>query len=107
VIDMLALYKLNVLHLHLSDDQGWRLEVPGWPELTRAGAAGALGDRPGGSYTSDELDALVRYAADRWVTVVPETDMPGHAVAAIRSFRELGSAANVLDPDHPKRRVRT
>lgn len=102
VIDMLALYKLNVLHLHLSDDQGWRLEVPGWPELTRAGASGALGDRPGGSYTSDELDALVRYAADRWVTVVPEIDMPGHAGAAIRSYPELGSAANVLDPDHPR-----
>jgi hexosaminidase len=99
VIDLLELYKLNVLHLHLTDDQGWRLEVPGRPQLTAVGGAGALGDRPGGSYTRAELADLVRYAADRGVTVVPEVDMPGHSAAAIRSYPEL--AAALADPASP------
>jgi hexosaminidase len=104
VIDMLDLYKLNVLHLHLSDDQGWRLEVPGRLALTEIGGAGALGDRPGGSYTQAELRELVRYAADRGVTVVPEIDMPGHSGAAIRACPELADGlgsgpGNLLDPD--------
>ncbi|HSM67400.1 MAG TPA: family 20 glycosylhydrolase, partial [Ilumatobacteraceae bacterium] len=101
VIDIMALHKFNVLHLHLTDDQGWRLEVPGWPALTTIGAAGALGDRPGGFYSQQEFTDLVRYAADRWITVVPEVDMPGHCGAAIRAYPELGASPNVLDPDSP------
>ncbi|MFD7156183.1 beta-N-acetylhexosaminidase [Kribbella sp. NPDC059898] len=92
VIDMLDLYKLNVLHLHLTDDQGWRVEVPSRPALTEVGATGAIGDRPGGYYTQDELADLVAYAADRYVTVVPEIDMPGHTAAVFKAYPELGPA---------------
>lgn len=90
VIDMCALYKLNVLHLHLTDDQGWRVEVPSRPLLTEIGGQGAMGDRPGGFYRADELAAIVEYAAERFITVVPEIDMPGHAAAAFLSYPELG-----------------
>ncbi|MGZ0151811.1 beta-N-acetylhexosaminidase [Kribbella sp. WER1] len=89
IIDMLDLYKLNVLHLHLTDDQGWRVEVPSRPALTEVGAAGAIGDRPGGYYTQAELAGLVAYAADRYVTVVPEIDMPGHTAAVFKAYPEL------------------
>ncbi|MDX3002994.1 family 20 glycosylhydrolase [Kribbella solani] len=89
VIDMLALYKLNVLHLHLTDDQGWRVEVPSRPALTEVGARGALGDRPGGYYSQAELAELVQYAAERYVTVVPEIDMPGHTTAVFAAYPEL------------------
>ncbi|MFE5852360.1 beta-N-acetylhexosaminidase [Streptomyces sp. NPDC056500] len=107
VIDMLSLYKLNVLHLHLTDDQGWRVEVPGWPLLTEIGGAGALGDRPGGHYSKADVASLVRYASERFVTLVPEVDMPGHASAVFRSYPELASVATEeaagtvdnLDPD--------
>ena len=92
VIDMCSLYKLNVLHLHLTEDAGWRFEVPGWPLLAEVGGAGALGDRPGGHYTPADLDALGRYAAERFVTLVPEVDLPGHTQAAFRSYPELAPA---------------
>ena len=92
IIDMLDLYKLNVLHLHLTDDQGWRVEVPSRPALTEIGASGALGDRPGGYYTRQELADLVAYAADRYITVVPEIDMPGHTAAVFKAYPELGPA---------------
>ncbi|MER7249528.1 family 20 glycosylhydrolase [Kribbella sp. NPDC000426] len=90
IIDMLSLYKLNVLHLHLTDDQGWRVEVPSRPLLTELGATGAIGDRPGGYYSQAELAELVAYAADRYVTVVPEIDMPGHTSAVFKAYPELG-----------------
>ena len=89
VIDMCSLHKLNVLHLHLTDDPGWRFEVPGWPLLTEVGGAGALGDRPGGHYSRDDVARLVGYAADRFVTIVPEIDMPGHSGAVFRSYPGL------------------
>jgi hexosaminidase len=92
VIDMLDLYKLNVLHLHLTDDQGWRVEVPSRPNLTEVGAAGAIGDRPGGYYTQAELADLVAYAADRFITVVPEIDMPGHTAAVFKAYPDLAPA---------------
>lgn len=92
VIDMLDLYKLNVLHLHLTDDQGWRVEVPSRPNLTEVGAAGAIGDRPGGYYTQAELAELVAYAADRFITVVPEIDMPGHTAAVFKAYPDLAPA---------------
>jgi hexosaminidase len=102
-IDLAALHKLNVLHLHLTDDQGWRIEVPGWPRLTSVGAwrtasmlgsrvHGKLDGRPhGGFYTADDLREIVAYAAARFVTVVPEVDMPGHMQAAIAAYPELGN----------------
>jgi hexosaminidase len=92
IIDMLSLYKLNVLHLHLTDDQGWRVEVPSRPALIEVGATGAIGDRPGGYYSQAELADLVAYAADRYVTVVPEIDLPGHTAAVFKAYPELGPA---------------
>ena len=98
LIDQMALHKLNVLHWHLTDDQGWRIEIKRYPELTRIGAwrtppgAGKDGEpaRYGGFYTQDEIRAMVAYAAERHITIVPELDMPGHAQAAVASYPELG-----------------
>ena len=105
LIDWMALHKLNVLHWHLTDDQGWRLEIRRYPELTRVGAwrkpAGA-GDPPryGGFYTQAEVRELVAYAASRFVTIVPEIEMPGHAQAAIASYPRLGTGgAPPVSPD--------
>ncbi|WNL46079.1 family 20 glycosylhydrolase [Dyella sp. BiH032] len=98
LIDQMALHKLNVLHWHLTDDQGWRIEIKRYPELTRIGAwrtppgAGKDGEpaRYGGFYTQEEIRAMVAYAAARHITIVPELDMPGHAQAAVASYPELG-----------------
>jgi hexosaminidase len=89
VLDMCSLYKLNVLHLHLTDDQGWRFEVPSRPALTEVGATGALEDRPGGYYSRSDVAELVQYAADRFVTLVPEIDMPGHTTVVFRAYPDL------------------
>ena len=88
-IDMLALYKLNRLHLHLSDDQGWRIEIPGWPKLTEIGGSSQVGGKGGGYYTQQDFRELVQYAGDRFITIVPEIDMPGHTNAALASYPEL------------------
>ncbi len=92
-VDRMALYKLNVLHLHLTDDQGWRLEIEKRPALTREGAR--FPERFGepqstqGFYSQDEIRELVRYAAERHVSVVPEIEMPGHSLAALSCYPEL------------------
>jgi hexosaminidase len=88
-IDGMALYKLNRLHLHLSDDQGWRLEITAWPALTRIGGRTQVGGGPGGYYSQRDYVDLVAYAAERFITVVPEIDMPGHTNAALASVPEL------------------
>ena len=88
-IDQAALYKVNHLHLHLTDDQGWRLEITSWPRLTGYGAASEVGGGPGGCYTQDEYRHLVEYAAARFITVVPEIDLPGHTNAALAAYPEL------------------
>jgi hexosaminidase len=88
-IDLIAMYKLNRLHLHLADDQGWRIEIASWPNLTAIGGAGEVGGGPGGFYTQAEYADIVAYAADRFVTIVPEIDMPGHTNAALASYAEL------------------
>ncbi len=105
MIEWMALHKLNVLHWHLTDDQGWRLEIPGYPRLTEVGAwrvpagqaaardidpATGKARRYGGYYTADEIRDIVAYAAKRQVTIVPEIDMPGHAQAAVAAYPELG-----------------
>lgn len=98
VIDQMAQHKLNILQLHLSDDQGWRIEIKRFPELTRIGAwraapatgAASDGARYGGFYTQAELRDLVAYAAERAITIVPEIDMPGHAQAAIAAYPAIG-----------------
>lgn len=89
-IDLLAMYKLNTLHLHLADDQGWRVQIDSWPKLTAFGANTQVGGGPGGFYTKEDYASIVRYAQDRFVTVVPEIDMPGHTNAAIAAYPELG-----------------
>jgi hexosaminidase len=102
-VDLLALHKLNVLHLHLTDDQGWRMPVPRYPRLTEVGGwraesmvgpAGSVafdGIPHGGAYTRAELRSLVSYAAERGVTVMPEIEMPGHARAALAAYPSLGN----------------
>ncbi|OXM51828.1 beta-N-acetylhexosaminidase [Amycolatopsis alba] len=88
-IDQIAQYKINTLHLHLSDDQGWRIEIKSWPKLATFGGQTAVGGGPGGYYTQDQYTDIVRYAASRQITVVPEIDMPGHTNAAQASYAEL------------------
>ncbi|HEU4349272.1 MAG TPA: family 20 glycosylhydrolase, partial [Actinoplanes sp.] len=94
-VDLLALYKLNRLHLHLTDDQGWRFESKRYPRLTEIGAwrAETAGDGTphGGSYQQDDLRELVAYAAARHVTVLPEIDLPGHTQAVLAAYPELGT----------------
>jgi hexosaminidase len=107
LIDGLELHKLNVLHLHLTDDQGWRVQIDAYPRLTEVGAwrdetmVGRMtheqtdftydGVRHGGFYTKDDLREIVAYAAERGITVVPEIDLPGHMQAAIAAYPELGN----------------
>ena len=91
VIDRLALYKFNVLHWHLTEDQGWRLEVPGLPRLTEIGAwrRDQRGQQHGGYYTAADVRRVVDYAANRGIVVVPEIEMPGHCQAALAAYPEL------------------
>ncbi len=88
-IDLMAMHKMNIFHWHLTDDQGWRIEIKKYPKLTEV-AAWRLqdGKRYGGFYTQDEIRDVVAYAADRFVTVVPEIEMPGHSLAALAAYPE-------------------
>ncbi|MET9252305.1 beta-N-acetylhexosaminidase [Streptomyces sp. NPDC003717] len=88
-VDRLALYKFNKLHLHLSDDQGWRIAIDSWPRLATYGGSTEVGGGPGGYYTKADYREIVRYAADRHLEVVPEIDMPSHTNAALASYAEL------------------
>lgn len=88
-IDLLAYYKMNVLHLHLSDDQGWRIEIKSWPNLTAHGGSTEVGGGEAGFYTQEQYKDIVQYAMDRHVTIIPEIDMPGHTNAALASYAEL------------------
>jgi hexosaminidase len=88
-IDAAALYKVDELHLHLSDDQGWRLAVPDWPKLASVGGASEVGGGAGGYYSAADMKAIVDYAASRYMTVVPEIDMPGHVGAAVYAYSQL------------------
>ncbi len=88
-IDLLAAYKINRLHLHLSDDQGWRIEIKSWPNLTAHGGSTAIHGDPGGFYTQEQYAEIVAYAQSRYITIVPEIDLPGHTNAALASYPEL------------------
>ena len=97
IVDQMAAVKLNMLHIHLTDDQGWRVEIKRFPDLTRIGAwrvppstGGAPGKPVGGFYTQAELKALVAYAAARSITIVPEIDLPGHAQALVAAYPRYG-----------------
>jgi len=98
LIDWMALHKLNILHWHLTDDQGWRLEIKQYPKLTEIGAWRKLPSitgtttRYGGYYTQEQVRGLVAYAAQRNITIVPEIEMPGHASAALAAYPQFGSS---------------
>lgn len=100
VLDWMADYKLNRLHLHLTDDQGWRLEIQKYPELTRIGARGNFSDTNAAPrfFTRAEMRELVAYAAERHIIIVPELDMPGHASAATRTFPQLDGGMHTFNP---------
>ncbi len=97
-IDLLSQYKMNVLHWHLTDDQGWRIEIPRYPRLTGVGAwrREADGSRYGGFYTQAQIRGLVRYAEARGVTIVPEIEIPGHSSAAIAAYPHLGCTNDTI-----------
>jgi len=109
-IDLLAMHKMNVFHWHLTDDQGWRLEIKKYPLLTQIGGwrnetvIGHYYDRPakydgkkyGGFYTQEDAKEIVKYAAERYITVVPEIEMPGHAQAAIAAYPWLSCTDSVV-----------
>ncbi|WP_129714688.1 beta-N-acetylhexosaminidase [Pedobacter sp. SYP-B3415] len=113
-IDLLAAYKINTFHWHLTDDQGWRLEIKKYPKLTSVGSTRAgtiIGHYPGtgndlmphsGFYTQEQAKEVVRYAAERFITVVPEIEMPGHASAAIAAYPELSCFPERDTPVGPK-----
>lgn len=89
VIDQMASYKLNKLHLHLTDDQGWRIEIKSWPKLTEIGGSSSVRDESPGFYTQEDYKEIVVYAQSKYITVIPEIDMPGHTNAALASYPEL------------------
>ncbi|MCQ2096068.1 MAG: beta-N-acetylhexosaminidase [Bacteroidaceae bacterium] len=100
-LDIMALHKLNTFHFHLTEDQGWRIEIKSYPRLTEVGAwrKGTMieknfssndGVRYGGFYTQKEIKDIVRYAAERFITVIPEIEIPGHSVSVLASYPELG-----------------
>jgi hexosaminidase len=94
-IDQIALYKMNVLHLHLSDDQGWRIEIKSWPNLTTHGGSTEVGGGKGGFYSQEQYKELVAYAQARYITIIPEIDMPGHINSALASYGELNGGTIV------------
>ena len=110
-IDLLALHNMNVFHWHLTDDQGWRIEIKKWPKLIEVGSKrsgtiiGTNSDLDdniphGGYYTQAEAREIVRYAAERHITIVPEIDMPGHMLAALASYPELGCTGGPYQVGH-------
>lgn len=113
LIDLLALHRLNVLHLHLTDDQGWRLDIPGYPKLAEISAWRSEtlvghgrtpeaertynGQPHGGYYTADDVREIVAYAAERFVMVLPEIDMPGHMQSVVAAYPELGNTGDQVE----------
>jgi len=110
-IDLLAMHKMNTLHWHLTEDQGWRIEIKQYPKLTEVGAyrdqtlVGHYNDQPhqfdgkryGGFYTQEQVKDIVAYAAERFITVIPEIELPGHAQAAIAAYPALGCTGEQLE----------
>ena len=99
-IDLAAQYKINRVHLHLSDDQGWRLEIKKYPDLTLIGGSTEVGGGQGGYYTQEQFKEIVEYAKDRYVEIIPEFDMPGHTNAALDSY-------GFLNPDGERKPLYT
>lgn len=110
-IDLIALHGMNRFHWHLTEDQGWRIEIKKYPKLTEIGAwrSGTTlgrnsgvddGVRHGGFYTQEECREIVKYAADRYITIIPEIDMPGHMLAALAAYPELGCTGGPYEVSH-------
>ena len=99
-IDVLAMFKINHLHLHLTEDQGWRLEIKKYPELTEKGSVRMEGEGKEykGYYTQEEMKEIVAYAADRFITIVPELELPGHELAAISAYPHLSCTGEKVSP---------
>ncbi len=111
-LDMMAMYKFNTFHWHLTEDQGWRIEIKKYPKLTQTGGyrdstlVGKDSDRPrkwdgkryGGFYTQDQIREVVKYAADRHITIIPEIEMPGHSLAALAAYPELACTPGPFRP---------
>ena len=99
-LDVLSLFKINRMHWHLTDDQGWRIEIKQYPKLTEIGAKRIEGEgfEYGGFYTQEEVKEIVRYAADRFITIIPEIELPGHEMAAIAAYPELSCREEILSP---------
>lgn len=113
-IDFIAMYKMNTFHWHLTEDQGWRIEIKKYPKLTEVGAfrngtiighhpgTGNNNKREGGFYTQEQVKEIVAYAAERYITVIPEIEMPGHASAAIAAYPQLSCFPEEATPHAPK-----
>ena len=111
-LDMMAMYKFNTFHWHLTEDQGWRIEIKKYPKLTEIGAyrdstlVGKYSDKPhkwdgkryGGYYTQEQIRDIVQYAADRHITIIPEIEMPGHSLAALAAYPELACTPGPFRP---------
>ena len=99
-IDLLAFYKMNTLHWHLTEDQGWRIEIDKYPKLTEVGAwrTEKDGSRYGGFYTKEEIKEVIEFATSRGVTVIPEIELPGHSQAAVASYSNVSSSMTPISP---------
>ncbi|MEK6783259.1 MAG: beta-N-acetylhexosaminidase [Bacteroidota bacterium] len=94
-IDLISFYKMNVMHLHLSDDQGWRIEIKSWPNLATHGGSTQVGGGKGGFYTQEQYSDIVAYAQNQFITIIPEIDLPGHINSALASYGELNGGTIV------------
>jgi hexosaminidase len=97
-IDLMAIYKLNVLHLGLTNDQGWRIQINSRPKLTAVGSLTQVGGGPGGFYTQQDYQNIIQYARARYITIVPEIDMPSHSNAALSAYPELSCGSRPPTP---------
>ncbi|MCR5243706.1 MAG: family 20 glycosylhydrolase, partial [Bacteroidales bacterium] len=100
ILDLMARYKLNKFHWHLSDDQGWRVEIKAYPQLCTVGGIGCYSDpnAPARYYTQDDIREIVAYAAERHIEIIPEIDMPGHATAFTKTFPEFAAGNRTVNP---------
>lgn len=101
LLDLMAMHKLNVFHWHLTDDPGWRMEIKQYPKLATVGGLGndLNANAPAQYYTQEQIREIVKYAADRFITIIPEIDMPGHARAANRAYPEYSGGGSKSHPD--------
>jgi len=98
-IDLLAFYKMNVFHWHLTEDQGWRIEIDNYPKLTEVGAYRVQKDSSiyGGFYSKEQIKEVVKYASERHITIIPEIELPGHSLAALAAYPELSCTGDSID----------